>query len=99
MILPGETSAGKSSLLNLIIGTEVLPYSLLCATSTICRLHNDARMWFEVDGQEVVIEEDSEDPTACLRDKLLPFVSVKENREKEVKQVDIYWPIPMLPVG
>ena len=33
----GETSAGKSSILTLILGEELLPFSVLSATSTICK--------------------------------------------------------------
>ena len=36
--LTGETSSGKSSLINLIMGEELLPYSLLSTTSTICEV-------------------------------------------------------------
>ena len=34
----GETSAGKSSLINLILGEEVLPSNFLPTTSVICEL-------------------------------------------------------------
>ena len=38
----GEISAGKSSLLNLLIGTEILPTSLLESRSLPCRLQYSA---------------------------------------------------------
>ncbi|KAK3091421.1 hypothetical protein FSP39_019770 [Pinctada imbricata] len=34
----GETGAGKSSFINLILGCELLPYSLLSNTNTICEI-------------------------------------------------------------
>lgn len=36
--ISGESSAGKSSMLNLILGEELLPFSVLSTTSTICEL-------------------------------------------------------------
>jgi hypothetical protein len=93
-------------LLNLILGTEVLPHSLLCATSTICRLHNSESKRFEIitDTDEVIkIEVDSNDDPDTqeekLKEKLKPYVSGTESREQhKYKQVEIYWPIPMLQV-
>ena len=35
----GETSSGKSSLLNLFMGQEVLPVQILSCTSTVCLLN------------------------------------------------------------
>ena len=37
----GETSAGKSSLINLILGEEILPSAVLSTTSTIFELKYD----------------------------------------------------------
>ena len=40
IVVAGETTAGKSSLLNLLLGSDCLPHSLLTCTTTICRLRN-----------------------------------------------------------
>ncbi|CAG2254642.1 unnamed protein product [Mytilus edulis] len=40
ILVAGETSAGKSSIINLIIGTQILPERLLFSTSTICKIWN-----------------------------------------------------------
>ena len=100
----GETSAGKSSLLNLLLGTDVLPHSLLCATATICRLHNskDKRVEIEsYDGDIKTISLDEADQTSgALHKKLKPYISSKEMRIKNpYKNVDIYWPLPLLQVA
>nr|XP_022304316.1 uncharacterized protein LOC111111559 [Crassostrea virginica] len=42
VVVSGEISAGKSSLLNLLIGTEILPTSLLESRSLPCRLQYSA---------------------------------------------------------
>jgi len=38
LIVAGEKGSGKSSIVNLILGEELLPYSALSTTSTICEL-------------------------------------------------------------
>ncbi|KAJ7349513.1 hypothetical protein OS493_038882 [Desmophyllum pertusum] len=38
VLVAGETSSGKSTLLNLILGEQLLPSSMLSTTSTICEL-------------------------------------------------------------
>ena len=100
----GETSAGKSSLLNLLLGTDVLPHSLLCATATICRLHysKDKRVEIEsCDGDIKTIPLDESDQTSeALHKRLKPYISSKEMRFKNsYKNVDIYWPLALLQVA
>ena len=86
----------------MILGTEVLPHSLLCATSTICRLHNSESKRFEIitdTDEKITIEVDDDDPEA-QKEKLKPYVSGTESREQhKYKQVEIYWPIRMLHVS
>lgn len=40
IVVAGETGAGKSSLLNLIMGENMLPREVLSSTSCICRIFN-----------------------------------------------------------
>lgn len=85
-------------MLNLLLDTDLLPYSLLCATSTICRLHNSNNKRFEIiskDNKTIQIEVDNDDPHADkkMKEKLEPYVSNTENRnEHQYKQLEIYWP-------
>ena len=95
-MIPGETGAGKSSLLNLIMGEHVLPRQVLSSTSTICQIFNSEEK------RAVVIDENDEeihfhDVTAATLSK---FVSVDRSGKntKRYKRVDIYWPLPMLKV-
>lgn len=39
----GEVSAGKSSLVNLLIGRSILPVRQLATTATFCRLRNSEK--------------------------------------------------------
>ncbi|WAR24582.1 MFN2-like protein [Mya arenaria] len=103
IVVAGETSAGKSSLLNLLLGMDILPYSLLSSTSTICLLRNIR----STDRRRFVVYPKSGGPGDCHK--------VEEGREKEALErlkravsedrnspgdnwshVEIYWPIPLL---
>lgn len=86
----------------MLLGADVLPYSLLSATATICRLHHSDRKRFEIvydDHQNEVHEiQTGEDDTKFLQ-KLRDIVSGEgSEEERPCKQVEIYWPIPMLTV-
>ncbi|WAR24636.1 hypothetical protein MAR_038305 [Mya arenaria] len=97
------TSAGKSSLLNLLLGMDILQYSLLSSTSTICLLRNIR----STDRRRFVVYPKSGGPGECH--------NVEEGREKEALErltravsedrnspgdnwshVEIYWSIPLL---
>ncbi|XP_052776478.1 dual serine/threonine and tyrosine protein kinase-like isoform X1 [Mya arenaria] len=103
IVVAGETSAGKSSLLNLLLGTDILPHSLLSSTSTICCLHNirstDRRRFvvYPEGGGASVCHNIEEGREKEALEKLK--VAVSENRSNPgdyCSQVDIYWPIPLL---
>lgn len=91
IVIAGETSAGKSSLLNLIIGSNILPKGVLQCTSTICHIYNN------VEKKAVVIDEN--DREICLDDVTLATLEkyiVFKKSAPNYKRVNIYWPIPML---
>ncbi|XP_066272437.1 uncharacterized protein [Branchiostoma lanceolatum] len=99
ILVAGETSAGKSSLLNLLLGQDLLPCSHLSSTSVICRLRYGVRrraVAMSLDGvqKEIRLEEDSslnvlsEYVHNKQRDQPLPY-----------KSVDIYLPINYLKSG
>ena len=95
-MIPGETGAGKSSLLNLIMGEHVLPRQILSSTSTICQIFNSEEK------KAVVIDENDEELHLddVKETTLSEFVSVDRSGKntKRYKRVDIYWPLPMLKV-
>ncbi|KAK3584084.1 hypothetical protein CHS0354_024192 [Potamilus streckersoni] len=102
IVVAGETSAGKSSFLNLLLGpdAELLPHSLLCATSTICRLHNsqEKKFIYYENGQQVSEPEMLNAAATCddLQTRLAPFVSSREGSKGKHSHVDIFWPIPII---
>eukprot|EP00058_Branchiostoma_floridae_P008076 XP_002593564.1 hypothetical protein BRAFLDRAFT_88492 [Branchiostoma floridae] len=99
ILVAGETSAGKSSLLNLLLGQDLLPCSHLSSTSVICRLRYGVRrraVAVRLDGaeEEVPLDEDSD------LNVLSEYVHNKQRDQPlPYKSVDIYLPIDYLKSG
>ena len=103
-LISGETSAGKSSMLNLMLGEELLPFSVLSTTSTICELKygRDRRI-------KVHYEEEGKDPKvkrldelSSYMDQISEFVHIKSARLRknvpQYKKVELFWPHSLLRV-
>ncbi|KAI8481157.1 MAP kinase kinase kinase [Branchiostoma belcheri] len=99
ILVAGETSAGKSSLLNLLLGQDLLPCSHLSSTSVICRLRYGVRrraVAMTLDGveKEIPLEENSD------LNVLSEYVHNKQRDQPlPYKSVDIYLPINYLKSG
>lgn len=94
IVVAGETGAGKSSLLNLIMGERVLSEEVLSSTSCICRIFNSEQKKAVVkdeNGREIEISD-------VTKKTLSKYVCVdrSEKKSERYKIVDIYWPVPML---
>jgi len=104
--VPGETSSGKSTLLNLILGEQLLPYSVLSTTSTICELKYGPT-------PKLVAHFKDKDPQTgqstktvqlskgnCL-EEISSFVHVKTDREKgsDYKKIELFCSHSLLKVG
>ncbi|XP_052227123.1 uncharacterized protein LOC127841962 isoform X4 [Dreissena polymorpha] len=94
IVIAGETSAGKSCFINLLLGEDVLPVSLLCATATICVIHPippGETPYFKVDGEN----------SKCMGSKAelisqLNKILTCRSDTTTVKQVHVYWQVPLL---
>ena len=94
--------------MNLILGAELLPYSVLSTTSTICELKYGKQ-------RSIVAHFKDKDPDTGLPTKKIllrehstenylqqisPYVHVKSEREKGsvYKKIEIFWPHSLLQV-
>ncbi|XP_019616595.1 PREDICTED: uncharacterized protein LOC109464099 [Branchiostoma belcheri] len=109
ILVAGETSAGKSTLLNVLLGEPLLPTSVLSTTSIICELKHGRpqRAVFHRKGhgpatrsrqETVLLDGSTEENMKKLSDK----VHLKgEERETapDYEKVEIYWPLALLEGG
>ncbi|KAL9963754.1 hypothetical protein ACROYT_G027290 [Oculina patagonica] len=102
VLVAGETSAGKSSVINLILGEEILPNAVLSTTSTIFELKygekpmiglhfkdNDGSrdpMYYELTGSKETYEQ-----------QITNLAGQKKGRGKvsPYKKVELFWPHPL----
>ncbi|VDI50571.1 Hypothetical predicted protein, partial [Mytilus galloprovincialis] len=107
IVITGETSGGKSTFINLLLGVDLLPHSALACTSTICRIHNSKEKKIEVTGKSkrphaIPLEKDLD--ADSVRTLLKRYVTIRKPTESQIDMVeeeeyefvDIYWPIPFL---
>ena len=110
-LFTGETSSGKSSLINLILGEEILPYSLLSTTSTICELKfgeerrlvvhfKDKDPETGLQTKEILPEQPTGSSDQSFLDQISEYSHVKTDREKgsTVKKIELFWPHNVLEV-
>ena len=98
----GEVSSGKSSLLNLIFGTSILPTSLLSCTSVICELKYGrepyalAHSWDDKRPPERI-----ELTEKNASEVLAPYVHQKGDRLHKFpfKRIQVFWPFDALKVS
>ena len=105
-IPPGERSSGKSTLLNLILGEQLLPHSVLSTTSTICELKYGPTPKLvahfkdkdPLTGESTKTVELSKEK--CL-EQISSFVHVKTDREKgsDYKKIELFCSHSLLKVG
>lgn len=95
IVIAGETSSGKSSIINLILGEKILPTGIGASTSRVCKVkHSDC---YEVSTRdrrgEVLGKNMSFDNSEEMAKKLQELA---RTADEEISNVDIYMPVPSL---
>ncbi|XP_078379644.1 uncharacterized protein LOC144662656 [Oculina patagonica] len=112
VLVAGETSSGKSTLLNLILGEQLLPYSHISTTSTICELKygtkpklvahfKDKDPVTGLTKETVWLGQSMETSQQSCLDEISKFVHMKVKREKgsDYKKIELFWPHSLLKQG
>ncbi|CAC5365945.1 unnamed protein product [Mytilus coruscus] len=98
ILVAGETSAGKSSMINLIIGKQILPERLLSSTSTICKIWNSEEKKIVLTDLQNIQKPhtfDSDDYIDKMKSFLIQNVGSGSDNNPW-KSADIYLPVPVL---
>ncbi|XP_066280824.1 uncharacterized protein [Branchiostoma lanceolatum] len=104
ILVAGETSSGKSSLINLLLGEDLLPSAHLSSTSVICKIRygdKERAVINYADGRQETLTlpdgEDAESFTSLLHTHL----HKKADREKrsQYQDVEIFVPLKFLKSG
>ena len=99
--ISGETSASKSSMLNLILGEELLPFSVLSTTSTICELKYWKKRIIKVHYKQEGKDPETKvlDDSSSYLELISTFVQVsKFARKSTVQNSELFWPHSLLKV-
>ena len=112
ILVQGESSAGKSSLLNLILGEELLPHHVLHATSTICELKYGGErqliVHYKYDrDQQVKLPpkpvrlQTKEECGKTYQEQISQYIYLDENERQtgsDYEKVELFWPHELLQV-
>eukprot|EP00118_Oscarella_pearsei_P020199 m.218389 g.218389 ORF g.218389 m.218389 type:complete len:246 (+) comp39895_c2_seq15:1121-1858(+) len=104
LLVAGSTSSGKTSLINALLGEEILPVSYSCSTTVLCEVKYSksgkryAVAFIEKDDGEME-EEELDLSLEADRIKFARYVSCLEDDSEEsedslsvCRKVDLYWP-------
>lgn len=94
IVIAGETSCGKSSIINLILGEMILPTSITASTSRVCRIKHSKRCMVSTrNSKDEEIESFLFENSMEMAKKL---ETLAQTDDEEISYVDIYMPVPLL---
>lgn len=92
----GETSSGKSSIINLIVGEKILPTGITASTSRVCRIRYSEHMMISTCNKD---ETELKRMTFTNRNEMVESLSdLAQTNNSAISYVDIYFPVSMLQV-
>jgi len=102
ILVVGDSSAGKSSLINMLLGADILPSSPTPCTSTICEVRYGEKAFAKVyqNNKEFKVFDLSKDPPAAT--VLKPYLCAEGDIRftfSPYSKVEVYWPSPLLKYG
>jgi len=106
-LLTGETSAGKSSFVNLLLSTDLLPIHETSCTSAVCEIRNSANgkkyavLHYKCEESETytrpeTINLESEKGLSTFSNLITKFD--EEMEESPYSWIEVYWPLAILEV-
>lgn len=102
----GETGAGKSTLINLVVGCQILPTDIINGTKTICELrHSETErkaIFHYCDGRKsAMLVCRTEQEASRFLAELTNHVTMvdQQTEESPYEKIEIYWPLPILGVS
>lgn len=94
IVIAGETSAGKSSVVNLILGEKILPSGIRASTSRVCRVKYCEQLMISTrDNKGEELANMSFDNVKEMAENLKMLA---KTNDKKISCVDIYMPVPLL---
>ncbi|XP_061165684.1 dynamin-like protein 2 [Saccostrea echinata] len=94
IVVAGETSSGKSSIINLIIGTDIVPTDIMATTTRVCRIrYSDKKRVsaLDKDGKDVVLSEFNDE------EKLMEMMEdLARTGDQHIEFIDVWFPVPIL---
>ncbi|XP_061165560.1 dynamin-like protein 2 [Saccostrea echinata] len=94
IVVAGETSSGKSTIINLIIGKDIVPTDIMATTTRVCRVRYSDKMRvskLDKEGKEIVSTEFSDEEQ--LSETMEDLARTDDHR---IEYIDVWFPVPIL---
>lgn len=91
----GETSAGKTTLINQLVGKDTFFTNNLAATGTLCRIRDSKSLSVQIHSKDHYTEEKVAANLDELASLLKQYTDIENNPPE---MIDVYLPVPILKV-